>query len=247
MKRDTFIVYGEWEDDLEDLDDHEVAELTRAFFAYVRRGEKPTFENEDRMIRKCWRTVQGAEDRAIAAYDEKCEKNRLNGQKGGAPKGNKNAKKQPNNRTVEKTTENNPPNPNPNPNPNPDPDRGRGRNNSPVVSPSADTTTTTALQEQIVQKWNQHDFVQKIKRVDNPQKRWERTEMAIAVAGGQDKFLNILDTLDKQAYLTKQPNEGYRVIYDWLIQPETFQSLIEGKYEKSRDKFGDGWEVVEFG
>lgn len=111
----------------------------------------------------------------------------------------------------------------------------------------SDTTTTTALQKQIVQKWNQHDFVQKIKRVDNPQKRWERTEMAIAVAGGQDKFLNILDALDQQAYLTKQPDEGYRVIYDWLIQPDTFQSLIEGKYEKNRSKYNDGWEVVDYG
>lgn len=110
----------------------------------------------------------------------------------------------------------------------------------------SDTTTTTALQEQIVREWNQYDFVQKIKRVDNPQKRWERTEMAIAVAGGPEKFLNVLDTLDQQAYLTKQPDEGYQVIYDWLIQPDTFQSLIEGKYKKNRSKFGEGWEVVTY-
>lgn len=241
MNKDTYIVFGEWEDNLVDLTQEEKGDILDALFAYWRRREKPNFK--DRGLRSVWRPMEGAINRSIEAYDNQCENNRENGKKGGAPKGNQNARKYPKTTETTETSETTLPNPNPDPNPNP----GRGRDNSPVVSPSADTTTTTALQGQIVQKWNQHDFVQKIKRVDNPQKRWERTEMAIAVAGGQEKFLNILDTLDKQAYLTKQPGEGYRVIYDWLIQPETFQSLIEGKYEKNRDKFGDGWEVVEFG
>ena len=242
-KSDTYIACGEWEEYVRDLTQAEKGDILDALFAYWRRGELLTFK--DRAQTTAWRPIQFFIDRCDKAYDAKCEQNRENGKKGGRPKKEDSEKpKKPNgylgsSEKTEKTL--------PKPKPKHDPKPERGREYKPVVSPSADTTTTTALQEQIVQKWNQHDFVQKIKRVDNPQKRWERTEMAIAVAGGQDKFLNILDTLDKQAYLTKQPNEGYRVIYDWLIQPETFQSLIEGKYAKSRDKFGDGWEVVEFG
>ncbi len=108
-------------------------------------------------------------------------------------------------------------------------------------------TTTTTFEDQVVLAWNQHDFVQKIKRVDNPQKRMERTEMAVAVAGGQDSFLNVIRSLDQQAYLKHQPEKGYKVIYDWLIQPDTFQALIEGKYKENRSKYGDDWEVVDLG
>ena len=250
MKRDTYIVFGEWEDDLEDLSDEEIAALTRAFFKYVRRGEKSTFK--DRMVRSCWRKVQQAEDRANAAYDEKCEQNRRNGKKGGAPVGNRNATKQPktteNNRTVEKTTETTLPNPNPNPNRDPNPYRGRGRDSdSDSEAAAPQDTTTTTFEDQIVQAWNQYDFVQKIKRVDNPQKRMERTEMAVAVAGGRDSFLDVLRSLDQQAYLKNQPEKGYKVIYDWLIQPDTFQALMEGRYKDNRSKYGDDWEVVDLG
>lgn len=112
---------------------------------------------------------------------------------------------------------------------------------------ASDTTTTTALQEQIVEEWNSHDFVQKIKRVDSPKKRWERTEICIELAGGTPNFLRLLHGLDKQAYLRDQPKHGYTVIYDWFIQPDTFQGVLEGRYEKSHSKYGEGWEVVEFG
>lgn len=108
-------------------------------------------------------------------------------------------------------------------------------------------TTTTTFESQIVQAWNQHDFVQKIKRVDNPQKRMERTEMAVAVAGGRDSFLDVIRSLDQQAYLKNQPEKGYKVIYDWLIQPDTFQALMEGRYKDNRSKYGDDWEVVDLG
>lgn len=250
MKRDTYIVFGEWEDDLEDLNDEEIAALTKAFFKYVRTGEKPTFK--DRMVRSCWRKIQQAEDRANAAYDEKCERNRRNGKKGGAPVGNRNATKQPktteNNRTVEKTTETTLPNPNPNPNRDPNPNRGRGGDSdSDREAAAPQDTTTTTFEDQIVQAWNQYDFVQKIKRVDNPQKRMERTEMAVAVAGGRDSFLDVLRSLDQQAYLKNQPEKGYKVIYDWLIQPDTFQALMEGRYKDSRSKYGDDWEVIDLG
>lgn len=110
-------------------------------------------------------------------------------------------------------------------------------------------TTTTTFEDQIVQAWNQYDFVQKIKRVDSPQKRWERTEMAIAVAGGKKEFLHQLQTLDQHAYLKNQPEQGYKVIYDWLTAPENFQSFLEGRYKDARGdaKKYEGWEVVEFG
>lgn len=124
---------------------------------------------------------------------------------------------------------------------------GKDRSGGGMSGEDVSDTTTTTFEDEIVQAWNQHDFVQKIKRVDNPQKRMERTEMAVAVAGGRDSFLNVLRSLDQQAYLKHQPEKGYKVIYDWLIQPDTFQALMEGRYKDNRSKYGDDWEVVDLG
>ena len=51
----------------------------------------------------------------------------------------------------------------------------------------------------------------------------------------------------QQAYLKNQPEKGYKVIYDWLVQPDTFQALMEGRYKDNRSKYGDDWEVVDLG
>lgn len=248
MKKDTYIVFGEWEDDFEDLNDQELAALTRAFFKYVRRGEKSTFE--DRMVRSCWRKVQQAEDRANSAYEEKCEQNRLNGQKGGAPKGNQNAKKQPNNRTVEKTTETTLPDRDPDPDRDPQRDRGRGGDSDrdrETAAPQAHTTTTAPDFDEILMTWNNQSVTRPIIKIGDSGKRHDRTEMAVAVAGGHGAFLNAIRSLKDQAYFQNRQKDGYKVEYDWFIDPENFQNVLEGKYAKSRDKFGDGWEVVEFG
>lgn len=124
---------------------------------------------------------------------------------------------------------------------------GKDRSGGGKSGEDVSDTTTTTFEDEIVQAWNQHDFVQKIKRVDNPQKRMERTEMAVAVAGGRDSFLNVLRSLDQQAYLKNQPEKGYKVIYDWLVQPDTFQALMEGRYKDNRSKYGDDWEVIDLG
>lgn len=246
MKKDTYIVFGEWEDDFEDLNDQELAALTRAFFKYVRRGEKSTFD--DRMVRSCWRKVQQAEDRANSAYEEKCEQNRLNGQKGGAPKGNQNAKKQPNNRTVEKTTETTLPDRDRDPDRDPQRDRGRGGDSDrEAAAPQDTTTTTTDLKDRIIQEWNRHDFVQKIKTLNTPSSRWLNTLTAIRTAGGEEEFLKLIRSLGDHAYFRDQNKKGYRVVYDWFINLDNFQGVIEGRYKDSRSKYGDDWEVIDLG
>lgn len=121
-KSDTYIVFGEWEEDFDDLTDEELGSLTRAFFAYVRRGENPTFS--DRMVRSCWRKAQQASDRSSKAYEAKCEQNKENGKKGGRPKKTEDEKpKKPNgyfgfSEKTEKTLPDPYPDPKPNRNPN---------------------------------------------------------------------------------------------------------------------------------
>ena len=250
-KDSAVLFYYEWEESFEELSDSEYRQMIRAIQKYAKTGETPKFE--DRTMRSVFKLVKKAIDRNQERYGAKCQKNKENGKLGGAPKGNQNAKRKTtettqNNQTVEKTTETTLRVRERERDREPERERGRGRVREPesVVSPPADTTTTTQLQEAIVGTWNGHDFVQKIKRVDSPQKRWDRTEMAIEVAGGKKAFLSLLQSLDEHAYLRDQPKNGYKVIYDWFVDPENFQNVLEGKYKDSRDKFGDGWEVVEY-
>lgn len=115
------------------------------------------------------------------------------------------------------------------------------------VSASKNTTTTTDLKDRIIQEWNQHDFVQKIKRVDNPEARWLKTLQAIRNAGSEDEYLNVIRSLADHAYFRDQNKKGYRLVYDWFVNPENFQGVIEGKYKNNRSKYGDDWEVVDIG
>lgn len=247
MAKDSMIYLFEWEDICEDLTDEEFGQMIRAVSKYAQTGEKSAFN--DRMMKSTFKTIIKAVDRFADKYEAQCERNRENGKKGGRPKKPKTEETQGNPSITDKNpliTHKNPPEP------EPEPERGRGRGRErererEAGSPSAITlTTTTQLQEAIVSTWNGHDFVQKIKRVDSPQKRWDRTEMAIEVAGGKKAFLSLLQSLDEHAYLRDQPKNGYKVIYDWFVDPENFQNVLEGKYKDSRDKFGDGWEVVEY-
>lgn len=55
----------------------------KAMIAYASTGEIPNFEGNERFI---WPTIQAQIDRDIAAYEKRCEKNRVNGAKGGRPR-----------------------------------------------------------------------------------------------------------------------------------------------------------------
>jgi len=247
MNKETFIVFSEWEDNCEDLTDEEFGRLMRAFFKYAKNGVKPTFS--DRAMRACWRPIQQATDRANEAYQAKCEKNRENGKKGGAPKGNTNAQKQPNNpnnQTVEKTTETTLPDRDRDR--DRDPQRDRGRDSEPEAAsaakstpPPADTTTTKRKKlssKEIEKAWNSIGCSMRITTAEQPQQRWDRTEMAAAIVGGNDELLEVIRSLDSQAYF-----QTHKVDYDWFVDPKNFQNILEGKYkEPHKPARREGWE-----
>lgn len=120
-----------------------------------------------------------------------------------------------------------------------------------VVPPSADTTTTTPPDfDEILMTWNNQPVTRQIIKIGDSGKRHDRTEMAVAVAGGHGPFLNAIRSLKDQAYFRSRMDDGgYKVDYDWFVDPENFQNILEGKYKDSRgdaQKY-EGWEVVEFG
>lgn len=106
---DSFILYTSYYAIIEGLTDEQLGKLMRAIFIYARDGEVINLEPT---LRMAFAFIKDDMERNQTKYKEKVERWRANGRKGGAPKGNQNArKKQPvgceNNQEVEKTTQNN--------------------------------------------------------------------------------------------------------------------------------------------
>ena len=106
---DSFILYTSYYALIEGLTDEQLGQLTRAIFLYARDGK---IIKLDPVVRMAFGFIIDDIKRNKAKYEEKVERWRENGRKGGAPKGNQNArKKQPvgceNNQEVKKTTKNN--------------------------------------------------------------------------------------------------------------------------------------------
>ena len=106
-----------------------------------------------------------------------------------------------------------------------------------LTPPPADTTTTRKeIEEDIIDAWHWQDCTTDIRSFGG--KRWDRTEMAMAVAGGRDKFIELIRSLDSHAYF-----KTHRVDYDWFVDPKNFQSILEGKYkEPHKPARREGWE-----
>ena len=92
MAKNSFVIYHNYRDTLEDLTDEQVGKLFRAIFDYEIDKKEPNFNGE---LKIAFRFIKKDLDLNNDKYESICERNRKNGQKGGAPKGNQNARKQP--------------------------------------------------------------------------------------------------------------------------------------------------------
>lgn len=97
-----FLVYLDTKIHIDLLTMEERGMLFSALYNYAADEELPNFD-EAPALKMAFSFLSAQIDRDFETYKKKCETNRKNARKGGAPKGNKNAEK--NNRTVEKTTE----------------------------------------------------------------------------------------------------------------------------------------------
>ena len=92
MPKNSFVVYHNYRDVLEDLTDDQVGKLFRAMLDYEIDRVEPQFSG---VLNVAFKFIKKDLDINLTKYDNICERNRQNGQKGGAPIGNQNARKQP--------------------------------------------------------------------------------------------------------------------------------------------------------
>lgn len=76
-------LYVSYLESLAPFSDEEIGRMVRAMLIYTATGGTPLFDGNERFI---WPTIKAQIDRDEAAYQERCEKNRANGAKGGRPK-----------------------------------------------------------------------------------------------------------------------------------------------------------------
>lgn len=93
--RESFIFYRSWADAIDTLSDKEQLQIYRAIIGYALDGEEPNIDKMSRTSRAMWALIKPQIYSNIKRYEDGC--------KGGAPKGNANAKKS----TEEKQPKNN--------------------------------------------------------------------------------------------------------------------------------------------
>ena len=140
MNKNSFIIYHDYFEILSDLSDEDLGKLFRALFNYEIERQEPDFNGS---LGIAFKFIKKDLDRNLIKYKNICERNTNNGKKGGAPKGNQNAKKK------DETTQNNPKQPkttlydNDNDNDN---KRENTKENKYYIESEINTTTTTLKQ-----------------------------------------------------------------------------------------------------
>lgn len=92
MAKNSFVLYHNYRETLEDLTDEQVGTLFRAIFDYEIERKEPNFDGE---LKIAFKFIKKDLDVNLEKYENICKRNRQNGQNGGAPVGNQNARKQP--------------------------------------------------------------------------------------------------------------------------------------------------------
>lgn len=104
--KDNFLLKKEFREIFKALSHEDAGKLSKGIFDYVCTGDSGL----DGYLKVIFIPIQKEIDKNEENYQKKCEINRVNGSKGGAPKSNQNAKKtietSENKRAVIKTTEN---------------------------------------------------------------------------------------------------------------------------------------------
>ena len=93
MKEPKYIkLFNDCADEFAMLSDEQVGRLLKGLLNYADRGEKPDF-TDDITLRVLFSILRKQIDREYKKYDELCQARSAAGRKGGAPKGNTNARK----------------------------------------------------------------------------------------------------------------------------------------------------------
>lgn len=205
IKPKGFYVYSDTEEELNILNDEERGKLFSILFKYAFESEEPEIK-DNRPLLMAFIACRRHIDKDQKKYEKKCRINRLNGQKGGAPKGNHNAKK--NNTMVENSTENNP-----------------------TLEETTENTVESSNNfnyQAVVNAFNSICVsLPKIKKLtDTRKKKIKNLQHHLGDVSIEDYFTMI----EQSDFLTGRTGKWGNCNFDWILNPTNLTKIIEGNY-----------------
>lgn len=256
---DSFILYTSYYALIEGLTDEQLGQLTRAIFLYARDGEVIKLEP---VVRMAFGFIVDDMKRNKAKYEEKVERWRANGKKGGAPKGNQNArKKQPvgceNNQEVKKTTKNNQEvkkttlnvydneyvNDNVYDNDvsketdnNIPSKEGLSISENPKVDPAKRCAKIdfSAIKEYWNTKHDQSGSVMRRLTLMSDQRKGNVRSRIREYGGDVQMVYNAIDKAMASDFMNGKNGKGWVASFDWMMCPSNFPKVLEGNYDNEQ-------------
>lgn len=208
IKPKGFYVYLETEELIGFLNDDERGKLFSMLFKYARDGTEPEIKDNRPLLMaftECRRHI----DRDQKEYERKCRTNRINGQKGGAPKGNQNARK--NNTMPEKSTENNPM----------------------LEETTEEKQSGNSFDYQaVVNAFNSICVsLPKIQKLTDARKKKIKSLQHQLVNISIDEYFRMIEQSD---FLTGRTGKWGNCNFDWILNPTNLTKIIEGNYNNKQ-------------
>lgn len=253
---DSFILYTSYYALIEGLSDEQLGQLTRAIFLYARDGEVIKLEP---VVRMAFGFIVDDMKRNKAKYEEKVERWRANGKKGGAPKGNQNArKKQPvgceNNQEVKKTTKNNQEvkkttlydnvydNEYVNDNDvsketdNIPSKEGLSISENPKVDPAKRCAKIdfAAIKEYWNTKHDQSGSVMRRLTLMSDQRKGNVRSRIREYGGDVQMVYKAIDKAMASDFMNGKNGKGWVASFDWMMCPSNFPKVLEGNYDNEQ-------------
>ena len=254
---DSFILYTSYYALIEGLTDEQLGQLTRAIFLYARDGE---IINLEPVVRMAFGFIVDDMKRNKAKYEEKAERWRANGRKGGAPKGNQNArKKQPvgceNNQEVKKTTQNNQEvkkttlydnvydNEYDNDNDvsketdnNIPSKEGLSISENPKVDPAKRCVKIdfSAIKEYWNTKHDQSGSVMRRLTLMSDQRKGNVRSRIREYGGDVQMVYKAIDKAMASDFMNGKNGKGWVASFDWMMCPSNFPKVLEGNYDNEQ-------------
>ncbi len=212
IKPKGFYVYLETEEEISFLTDEEKGKLFSMLFEYARNGVEPEIK-DNRPLSMAFAVCRRHIDRDQKEYEKKCRINRLNGQKGGAPKGNQNAKK--NNAMVENSTENNP-----------------------TLEETTENTVDSSNNfnyQAVVNAFNSICVsLPKIQKLtDTRKKKIKKLQHHLGDVSIEDYF----SMIERSDFLSGRNGKWTACCFDWVLDPTNLTKVIEGNYNNKESPY----------
>lgn len=238
----SMILYHDFLDRYRCLSDEETGQLVKAMLLFSRDGIETEFD--DRTLQMAFDMEKSSIINNNEKYEKKVRLNSENGKKGGRPRKTSedeyeserfSEKPKKSERFFEKPKKADNDNVSDNVNDNVS---GSGIDNDNVLSvtepPQQPFAYNSLLPESIsgiINAWNQLEVTQNINLIKDRTKRFQ--DMLTCIDGNLYQFLNTISSLDDQAYFQKRAKTGNKLSFDWFVDPNNYQKVIEGNYREA--------------